>query len=127
MSGLSSVDILEPGVDVLLRFVLCVAVALLQTAGEFGALALDYIEVVIGEFAPLLLHLTFELLPIPLYAIPVHRCAPLIGKSRRQHGDERNSSCDAIGRAESVRIFLKIASGNMFPDGTLSRRTARMA
>jgi hypothetical protein len=63
---------LEPAVDLALGLVLRNAIALLETAGELLALALDHVEVVIGELAPLLLNLAFELLPVSFNAIPIH-------------------------------------------------------
>src|SRR5262249_57471145 len=60
----SSIRAFEPGVDLALGFVLRHAVALLKPAAELRALALDDVEVVAGELAPLLLNLAFELLPI---------------------------------------------------------------
>src|SRR5712691_3668976 len=84
----SSVGALEPSVDLALGFVLGNAVALLQAAGELGALALDHIEVIVGELSPLLPNLAFELLPVSFNAIPVHRSLLLLiskdgGKTRR--------------------------------------------
>jgi hypothetical protein len=52
----------RPLVDLALHLFLGLAVALLQPAGEFGALALDHVEIVIGELAPFLLGLALELL-----------------------------------------------------------------
>src|SRR5262249_36484119 len=63
---------LQPVVDLALRLVLGVAVALLQAAGELRALAFDHVQVVVGELAPLLPDLTFKLLPVAFDAIPVH-------------------------------------------------------
>src|SRR5262245_26866873 len=63
--------------DLALGFVLRHAVALLKPAAELHALALDDVEVVAGELAPLLLNLAFELLPIAFDTIPIHRFAPL--------------------------------------------------
>src|SRR5437763_16103719 len=62
----------QPAVDLPLGFVPLKTVALLDPADELGALALDQIEIVIGELAPLLLHLAFQLFPISFYAIPIH-------------------------------------------------------
>ena len=61
---LQLVDGLEPGVDLALGLVLGIAVPLLQPSGELGALALDQVDVVVGQLAPLLLGLALELLPI---------------------------------------------------------------
>src|SRR5262245_22482235 len=73
----SSIRAVEPGVDLALGFILRHAVALLKPAAELRALALDDVEVVAGELAPLLLNLAFELLPIAFDTIPIHRFAPL--------------------------------------------------
>src|SRR5262249_27300869 len=73
----SSIHAVKPGVDLALGFVLRHAVALLKPAAELHALALDDVEVVAGELAPLLLNLAFELLPIAFDTIPIHRFAPL--------------------------------------------------
>src|SRR5262245_35577826 len=73
----SSIRAVEPGVDLALGFVLRHAVALLKPAAELRALALDDVEVVAGELAPLLLNLAFELLSIAFDTIPIHRFAPL--------------------------------------------------
>src|SRR5215468_6768209 len=67
----------QPGVDFALGLVPGVAVALLQTAGELSALALDDIQIVVGELAPFLLHLALELLPIAFDTIPVHASSPI--------------------------------------------------
>jgi hypothetical protein len=66
------VDVLQPAVDFTLGLILLVAVALLQTAGELRALALDLVEIVIGQVRPFLLHLALELLPVAFDAIPIH-------------------------------------------------------
>jgi hypothetical protein len=53
------------------------AVALLKAAAEFRALTLDDVEIVVGELAPLLLSLAFELFPIAFNSIPIHRASPV--------------------------------------------------
>src|SRR5215213_7489189 len=67
------VNTLEPGVDLAFGFVLGHAIALLESATEFCALALDHVEIVIGELTPLLLNFAFELFPIAFDTIPIHR------------------------------------------------------
>src|SRR6478736_1508065 len=62
----------RPVVDLPARFVLRAAILLLDLAHQLVALAADRVELVVGELAPLLLHLPAELLPIALDAIPVH-------------------------------------------------------
>jgi hypothetical protein len=72
------VDALEPGVDLAFGFVLGHAIALLESAAELCALALDHVEIVIGELTPLLLNFAFELFPIAFDTIPIHRFAPVV-------------------------------------------------
>src|SRR5262249_22009886 len=45
---------------------------LLELAGELVALAFQGGQVVVGEFAPLLLDLALDLFPIALHLVPVH-------------------------------------------------------
>jgi hypothetical protein len=61
---LTSVHAFEPGIDLALGLVPRHAVALLKPAAELRALTLDDVEIVVGELAPLLLSLAFELFPI---------------------------------------------------------------
>src|SRR5262245_12590438 len=61
-----------PVVDVLADLILGQTVALLDLALELIPAAGDDVEIIVGELAPLLLHLPFHLLPISLHAIPVH-------------------------------------------------------
>src|SRR5262245_48969919 len=68
---------LDPVIDLALGLILGVAVALLQTTGELGALALDDIQIVVGELAPFLLGLTLELFPVTFDAIPIHVESPI--------------------------------------------------
>src|SRR5689334_12477679 len=72
-----------PVVDFLLRLILGVTVALLQAAFELILLAVDDIEVVVGELAPLLLHLALDLLPVSFNAIPIHRFPPAVDEDQR--------------------------------------------
>src|SRR5262249_17137339 len=74
----SSMHPVEPGVDLALALLLRHAVALLKPAAQLHALALDDVEVVAGELAPLLLNPAFELLPIAFDTIPIHRFAPCL-------------------------------------------------
>src|SRR3982074_2816704 len=64
---------LEPVIHVLVNLVLGEAVALLQLAFELLAAALDHVEIVVGEFTPLFLGLSLELLPIAFDPVPIHR------------------------------------------------------
>src|SRR5262245_9802816 len=61
-----------PVVDVPADLILGQTVALLDLAFELIPATRDDVEIIVGELAPLLLHLPFDLLPISLHAIPVH-------------------------------------------------------
>jgi hypothetical protein len=63
---------LGPLVDSLLGLILLDSVAFLQLTDEAVALAGDVVEIIVRKLAPLLLHGTFELLPLTLDSIPVH-------------------------------------------------------
>src|SRR5215510_3029724 len=69
--------LVHPVVDVPLHPVLGIAVARLNLAFELLAVAVDLGDIVIGELAPLLLHLTAELLPAAFDAIPIHVKPPV--------------------------------------------------
>src|SRR5262249_36049203 len=62
----------HPVVNVLAHLILGVAVSRLDLAFELLATAVDLRDVVVGEFAPLLLDFTTELLPAAFDAIPIH-------------------------------------------------------
>jgi hypothetical protein len=61
-----------PLVDLTLRFLLGYAITFLNFAGEYFGIALGFGQVVVGKLAPLLLHLTLELFPVPRDLIPIH-------------------------------------------------------
>src|SRR6187431_1719310 len=50
-------------------------IAFLNPAYQLIALSADHVEIVIGEFAPLLLHLPLELFPIAFEDVLVHCCS----------------------------------------------------
>src|SRR4029077_10504049 len=58
--------------DLPLGFFLADAVGFLHLARELIATALDHVELIVGELAPLLLHFPLELLPVSCDLIPVH-------------------------------------------------------
>src|SRR4051812_47260631 len=124
ISTKSLADILEPAIDVLFGFVFRAAVALLKTAGEFGALAFNHAKVIVGELAPLLLNLTFDLLPVTFHAIPVHERSPLRwGKSPQRPGGEWNRSAIICELSTLIwgAFFVRSHLWNSSPDGALSR------
>jgi hypothetical protein len=67
LPGLATVPI----VHFLLRPVFCITVPFLKFSLQLVPLASDDIEVIIGQFSPLLLHLAFDLLPVSFDTIPV--------------------------------------------------------
>ena len=68
----SPLDLREPFVDCALGLLFVVAIALLEDAEQFDALAVHDIDIVVGELAPLLLSLALELLPVAFNLIPIH-------------------------------------------------------
>ena len=48
------------------------AVTRLNLTGQFFTASVNDVEFIVGQLAPLLLHLTFELLPVPFDLIPVY-------------------------------------------------------
>jgi hypothetical protein len=66
----------EPVVHILVDLILGKTVALLQLAFELFAAAFDHVEIVVGEFAPLLLRGALELLPVPFDPVPIHHHLP---------------------------------------------------
>src|SRR3954451_25157138 len=76
-----SVDAVEPGIDLPLGVILCDTIALLKPPGEFRPFALDHVEIVVGELAPLLLSLAFELFPVAFNAVPIHVLLLPVGMS----------------------------------------------
>src|SRR5262249_55075681 len=89
-------------------------VTLLELALELIAATVDDIEIVVGEFAPLLLHIALELLPVAFNAIPIH-CAFSCCAEKTLRMNGRAGSCSAPvnaqqpllpaggGREESIR------------------------
>ncbi|ESY73509.1 hypothetical protein X743_11415 [Mesorhizobium sp. LNHC252B00] len=69
-----------PVVNVAVYAILLNAIALLDFAFELIALTGDAVEIIISEFAPLFLDLTFDLLPISFDAVPIHG-GDLVGKT----------------------------------------------
>jgi hypothetical protein len=59
-------------VDFFLGFVFGGSVSLLELASQLFTLAGHLVQILVGEFSPLLLHFAFELLPIAFYLIPIH-------------------------------------------------------
>src|SRR5262249_13090743 len=67
--------LVEEVVHLALRFVLRAPVAFLDLAGQDLRVAVNLVEVVIRELAPLLAYLAPELLPLSLERVLVHCCA----------------------------------------------------
>src|SRR5438132_493393 len=90
---------LQPSVDLALGLVLGEAVTLLQSSGQFLALALDHIEVIVGELAPFLLNLALELLPVAFDTIPIH--VALLRVSETGNGGETRAAAKGSVRLRS--------------------------
>src|SRR3569833_3720034 len=61
-----------PFLDLLLGVIAGHAIAFLDLSGPLLATALDGIEIVVGELAPLFLELAFHLLPVAFDNVPIH-------------------------------------------------------
>jgi hypothetical protein len=72
-AGVDSVTCLAERFDFFLGLVTGHAVSFLYFSDQLDAFPLDKVHVIVGQLAPLLLHPTFELLPIAFDLIPVHR------------------------------------------------------
>src|SRR5690606_36264710 len=61
--------------DLALGVILLPAIALLQLAGQVLGIAYGHVEHVVGEVAPLGLHLALKLLPVASDDVAVHACS----------------------------------------------------
>src|SRR5215471_1573906 len=79
-AGIGSVlvPLTDPLVDLPFGLVASDAVAFLNFAHELLRLALDEVQIVIGQHAPLLANLALELVPLSLERILVHGFPPLL-------------------------------------------------
>ena len=71
VSRLPSLTIV-PIVNVFASLILGDPVALLNLALQLIAAAADDVEIIVRQLSPLLLHLSFDLLPVSFHAVPVH-------------------------------------------------------
>jgi hypothetical protein len=82
-----------PFFDLPLRLFAGDAVVLLNPTHQLLALALDLVELVVGQLAPLLQGLAAELLPVAFDLIPVHGLPPvaaiIVSRSGKRFGTER--------------------------------------
>jgi hypothetical protein len=84
----------EPGIDFPLGFVLRLSVALLEFAGELLAIAVDYVEVITSQPAPLRLNVALELFPVTFDPIPIHYSTSFLSvrhHCRWQHDNALNA------------------------------------
>jgi len=70
--ALPLLELLDPQIDFAFGLFLGVAVARLKKAEQFGAFAVDDINIVISQLAPLRPDLALELLSVSFDFIPVH-------------------------------------------------------
>src|SRR5579863_3933496 len=66
-------------IDFLLRALPGVSVAFLEDAHEPLEIAVDLLQIVVGELAPLRLHLALHLMPLSLQLVFVHGAPPRSG------------------------------------------------
>jgi hypothetical protein len=71
------VHLLPVLIELLFSLFLACAVSLLDFANELITLSGNDVQIIVGEFAPFLLNLAFELLPVSCHLIPVHNLTPL--------------------------------------------------
>lgn len=78
--------------DLALGFVLLDPIALLQPSCQLLAAAVDGVDVVVGELAPLFLDLAFELRPLPLDDVFVHDVPSVVLVGMRPSSSRRRFS-----------------------------------
>src|SRR5436305_14570668 len=69
-------------IDFLFRLIFCITVTFLKLAAHLVALTSNNIKVVIGQLAPLLFDLTFELFPFSGDLIPIHDIPPTMNSEQ---------------------------------------------
>lgn len=62
-----------PVANLFFGLVLCVTIALLEATLELALFAIDDVQVVVGQFALLFLHLAFDLFPVSFHTVPIHK------------------------------------------------------
>src|SRR5215203_2339545 len=70
--------------------VLLIPVTLLDLAFELIAAAVDHVQIVIGELAPLLFDVALELLPVPFHSVPIHGYASSLPSPLRRRALQAN-------------------------------------
>src|SRR5262245_65934965 len=80
-SRLSTHGLRVPFIDLFLSLVASDAVALLDLADELFAAALDQIDVVVGQLAPLFADQSLELRPLALKRVSIHEVLIPLGSS----------------------------------------------
>ena len=77
---------ISPGVDLAFGFFLRHSVALLKLACELVLAAGDDVKILVSDFAPLLLRIALELLPIAFNAIPIpgYPLVCSVGRNRKR-------------------------------------------
>jgi len=104
-----------PIVDIFGSTILLVAVALLDFALQLITLASDHIKVVISKFAPLLLDLSLDLLPVAFNAVPVHVIVLLVA------GREKASDV-VVFQQDGSGLIAYILSEGALADAVLSQQ-----
>src|SRR5581483_81974 len=89
------------------------AIDLLEPPGELLPLPGDDVELVVGQLAPLFLHLALELLPVPLHAIPVHLASAFVIRTMRHVASHvpgaapRHECCIESGMTRAMEAKVK--------------------
>ena len=96
---------LDPHVDLALGRIVGDAAALLYPARQLGALAFDELDVIVGELAPLLTNLAFDLLPVAFDTVPIHRWL-LPGSLQGVFLERRSSAHRAPGGNAGLRKLV---------------------
>src|SRR5262249_23507847 len=98
------VRFLHEPIDLALRLVLSTAVALLDLPGQDLGVAVDLIEVVVGELTPLFADVALQLLPLSLEGFLVHRpLPPSSGVDGRIDAGAVPSENDALSPRKAAR------------------------
>src|SRR4029079_14218556 len=79
-------------IDFALGLIALVAVALLDFADQLVTRAGQPLQVLVGEFAPLLLRPAFELFPVTFDLIPIHYTLPFFALTRRSDQSKRRTA-----------------------------------
>jgi hypothetical protein len=94
-----------PSLDFLLGGFTRLAVPFLDQAGELGCVTFNLVELIVCQFAPLFLGVTFELLPFAFENVLVHEISPDL----KVHVHQRFEECSGTSEpAPSCSVFVSV-------------------